>query len=117
MGLLIQFLVAVMLSWVMSQYYLDNNDNAQACSFGGNGTVNIHAPSSTGAASAAASSCLASATGTSVPTLPPGGTTSNSTGGSSSTPSASGAVALDTKSFGGVAMVVVIGIVSGAWIL
>lgn len=105
-----------MLSWVMSQYYLDNNENVQACSFGGNGTVNSHAPSSTSAANAAASSCLASATGTSVPTLPAGGNPASG-GGSSSTPGTSGAAALDTKALGSVAMLVVIGVFSGVWTL
>ncbi|KAG9314720.1 carbohydrate-binding module family 43 protein/Glycoside hydrolase family 72 protein [Chiua virens] len=104
----------VMLSWVMSQYYADNNNNAQACSFAGNGTVNSHAPSGTSAANAAASSCLASATSTSVPTLPGGGS-SGSGGGSSSAPSTSGAVALNTKALGGILVLVVIGVVSGLW--
>lgn len=101
----------------MSQYYLDNNNNAQACSFGGNGTVNTHAPSGTSAANAAASSCLASATGTSVPTLPAGSSTSSSGGGSSSTPSTNGAAGFDTSAFGNVLMLVVIGVVSGMWTL
>ncbi|KAH0838660.1 carbohydrate-binding module family 43 protein/Glycoside hydrolase family 72 protein [Lanmaoa asiatica] len=107
----------VMLSWVMSQYYLDNNNNAQACSFGGNGTVNTHAPSATSAANAAASSCLASATSTAIPTLPAGGSTSSSGGGSSSTPSTGGAAALDTKGFGSALIFVMIGVASGMWVL
>ncbi|KAF8139839.1 carbohydrate-binding module family 43 protein/Glycoside hydrolase family 72 protein [Boletus edulis] len=106
----------VMLSWVMTQYYLANNDNAQACSFGGNGTVNAHAPSSSSAANAAASSCLASATGTSVPTLP-SGSSAGSSGSSGSTPGTSGAAALDTNVFASVLMVVMIGVVSGIWAL
>lgn len=104
-----------MLSWVMTQYYLDNNNNAQSCSFSGNGTVNSQAPSSTGASNAAISSCLASATGTSVPTVP-----SNSGSGSSSGSSSSGkngAVALDTKALVGVVTFVVVGVVSGMWSL
>lgn len=109
-------LLAVMLSWVMTQYYLDNSDNAQACSFGGNGTINSKASSSTSAANAAASSCLASATGTSVPTLPAGVPTSTSSGGGSGS-SSNGAAALDAKAFGSAAMLVAIGIVSGIWSL
>jgi len=109
----------VMLSWVMNQYYLDSNSNPQACSFGGNGTMNSHAPTGSNAASAAATSCLASATGTSVPTLPAGGSTGGSGGGGGSTskPSANGAVALDTRALGSVLVLVVIGVVSGMWIL
>ncbi|KAF8557391.1 glycoside hydrolase family 72 protein [Imleria badia] len=107
----------VMLSWVMSQYYFDNNNNAQACSFGGNGTVNTHAPTGTNAANAAASSCLASATSTSVPTLPAGGSTGSSGGGSSASPSTNGAAALDTHTFARVFMLVVIGVASGMWTL
>ena len=101
----------------MSQYYLDNNNNAQACSFGGNGTVNAHAPSGTSAANAAVSSCLASATSTSVPTLPAGGSAGSSGGGSTSSPSANGAATLDMHAFAGVLMLVVIGVVSGTWTL
>lgn len=102
----------------MSEWYLGNGNNAQACSFGGNGTVNTHAPSGTSAVNAAASSCLASATGTSVPTLPAGGSTGSSGGGSSSsTPHANGAAALDTTAFGSVLMLVMIGVASGMWTL
>ncbi|KAI0307493.1 glycoside hydrolase family 72 protein [Multifurca ochricompacta] len=68
------------LSFAMSGYFEANKRNPQACSFGGNGTVNAKA-STTSSASAFASSCLAAATGTHVPTAP--STTSNS--GSSST--------------------------------
>ncbi|KAG8220165.1 carbohydrate-binding module family 43 protein/Glycoside hydrolase family 72 protein [Butyriboletus roseoflavus] len=107
----------VMLSWVLTQWYLDNGSNAQACSFGGNGTVNTHAPSSTSAVNAAASSCLASATGTSVPTLPAGSTGSSSGGSSTSTPHTNGAAALDGTVFGSVLMLVVIGVASGLWTL
>ncbi|KAI9572583.1 carbohydrate-binding module family 43 protein/Glycoside hydrolase family 72 protein [Boletus coccyginus] len=104
----------VMLSWVMTQYYLDNNNNAQACSFSGNGTVNSQAPSSTGASDAAASSCLASATSTSVPTLPAGGSTGS---GGGSSPNTSGAAAPGTNALASVLMLVVIGVVSGMWTL
>lgn len=111
---------SVMLSWVMTQYYLDNNNNLQSCSFGGNGTINSHAPSSTGAANAAASSCLASATGTSVPTLPAGGTSSSgggSSGGGSGSSSGNGTAGLDAKALVSVIMFVVVGVVSGMWSL
>ncbi|KIJ21411.1 carbohydrate-binding module family 43 protein [Paxillus involutus ATCC 200175] len=110
----------VMLSWVMSQYYLDNNNNPTACSFGGNGTVNSKAPSSTSAANSAASSCLASGTGTSVPTLPAGGSSSSSGGGSGSgsSPSTSnGAVAVDARTLFGIVTLVVASVVSGLWTL
>jgi calcineurin-like phosphoesterase len=61
-------MIATKLSFAMSEYYEANNRDAQACSFAGNGTVNNKA--STASASAVASSCLASATGTNVPTAP-----------------------------------------------
>lgn len=46
----------IKLSYIMSEYYEASNRAAQACSFGGNGTVNPLATSSTSAA-AAAKSC------------------------------------------------------------
>ncbi|KAH9964549.1 glycoside hydrolase family 72 protein [Russula dissimulans] len=76
------------LSYAMSLYYEANKKSAQACSFGGNGTVN-KSPSSA-SASSLASSCLASATGTSVPSAPTAGNNAGSTSTSSSGSSSSG---------------------------
>ncbi|KIJ68813.1 carbohydrate-binding module family 43 protein [Hydnomerulius pinastri MD-312] len=112
----------VKLSWVMSEYYLSMNNNAQACSFGGNGTVNSKAPSTVNGANSAASSCLASATGTSVPTLPAGGSTSSGGGSGSGSSGGSGgttnaASTLDARTLVGVATLMVAGVVSGLWTL
>ncbi|KAG1749607.1 carbohydrate-binding module family 43 protein/Glycoside hydrolase family 72 protein [Suillus paluster] len=98
----------VMLSYVMSEYYIANGANVQSCSFGGNGTVNSKAPSSASGANSAASSCLASATSTSVPTLPAG---ASSALGSSTTTSSSGGPLM------GMGVLVAAGIASGLWTL
>ncbi|OAX32148.1 glycoside hydrolase family 72 protein [Rhizopogon vinicolor AM-OR11-026] len=104
----------VMLSYVMSEYYIANGANAQACSFGGNGTVNSKAPSSAGSADTAASSCLASATSTSVPTLPAGSTGSSGSSGSSSS---AVSVLADARTLVGMGVIVAVGMASGLWTL
>ncbi|KAH7883971.1 carbohydrate-binding module family 43 protein/Glycoside hydrolase family 72 protein [Phlebopus sp. FC_14] len=108
----------VMLSYVMSEYYLASNNNPQSCSFGGNGTVNTNAPNSVNAANSAASSCMASATGTSVPTLPAGVPSSNGgSSGSGSKPNGASTVLADARTMYGVVTLVVAGVVSGLWTL
>lgn len=109
-----------MLSYVMSDYYIATGANAQSCSFGGNGTVNSKAPSSATAANNAASSCLASASGTSVPTLPagapsPSGSSSGSGGGSGSSHNAASIVFADARTLMGMGVLVAAGIASGLW--
>ncbi|KAG2045291.1 carbohydrate-binding module family 43 protein/Glycoside hydrolase family 72 protein [Suillus americanus] len=110
----------VMLSYVMSDYYIANGANVQSCSFGGNGTVNNKAPSSASAANTVSSSCLASASGTSVPTLPagapsPSGSSSSSGGGSGSSPNAASVVLADARTLMGMGVLVAAGIASGLW--
>ena len=73
-----------MLSFVMTQWYELQNQNEQACSFNGNGTVNPSAAPNVSAVNAAASSCLASATGVSTPSAPAGSTPSPVSQGSGS---------------------------------
>lgn len=107
--------IAVKLSYVMSEYYGATNNNAQSCSFGGNGTVNAKASA---AATSVAASCLSTATSTFVPTLPSGvssSTPGSGGSGSSSGSSHSGAPALfaDVKALFGVCALVATGIVSG----
>ncbi|KAI0301302.1 glycoside hydrolase family 72 protein [Russula brevipes] len=98
------------LSYIMSLYYEANNRNAQQCSFGGNGTVNNKA--STASASAVASSCLASSTGTFVPSAP----TSTPGSGSTST-SKSGATTIglvgDSRALLGVLLMIVVSVAGG----
>ncbi|KAL4068413.1 carbohydrate-binding module family 43 protein [Scleroderma yunnanense] len=98
----------VKLSYVMSEYYGATNNNAQSCSFGGNGTVNAKASA---AATSVAASCLSSATGTSVPSLPSG--VASSTPGSGSSHSGAPGVFADVRALFGVSALVVTGIVSG----
>ncbi|KAG2129789.1 carbohydrate-binding module family 43 protein/Glycoside hydrolase family 72 protein [Suillus clintonianus] len=109
----------IMLSYVMSEYYIANGANAQSCSFGGNGTVNSKAPSSASAANAAATSCLASATGASVPTLPadaPSATvTTSSSGSGSGSSNAASVVLADARTLMGMGVLVAAGIASGLW--
>ena len=61
-------ILAIKLSFIMSEWYELNNHDGQACSFAGNGTVNPLAPSTVSAANAAASSCVPNAGATFVPT-------------------------------------------------
>ncbi|KAI0028292.1 glycoside hydrolase family 72 protein [Vararia minispora EC-137] len=78
------------LSYVMTQYYESQNEVAQACSFAGNGTVNTAAGTNVASENSAISSCLASATGTSVPTAPAGSTAGPAGSAGSSGSSGSG---------------------------
>lgn len=110
-------LIAVALSYVMTEYYIATAKNPQSCSFNGNGTINTKAPSTAGSADAVASSCLASASSTSVPTIPAGapssaGTSSSSGKGSSS---AAPAVLADARTLLGMGVIVAVGIASGLW--
>lgn len=78
----------IKLSYVMSEYYQLNNNDARACSFAGNGTVNSAAPSTPSAANAAASSCLANPSATFVPSAP-SNTAGGGGGGGTSRPTSS----------------------------
>ncbi|KAI0277784.1 glycoside hydrolase family 72 protein [Russula brevipes] len=105
---------SIRLSYIMSLYYEANNRNAQQCSFGGNGTVNNKA--SAASASAVASSCLASATGTFVPSAPTSTPNSGSTLGSAPT-SKSGATTIglvgDSRALLGVLLMIVVSVAGG----
>lgn len=110
-----RLIIATKLSFVMSLYYESQNRNAQACSFAGNGTVN---KASTAAASAVASSCLASATGVSTPSTPannPGSASTGASGSTSSNKSGATPVALfgDSRALLGVFLMVVVSVVGG----
>ncbi|KAL0577596.1 1,3-beta-glucanosyltransferase [Marasmius crinis-equi] len=114
----------IKLSYVMSEFYEANNRDAQACSFGGNGTVNPLAPSSASAANSAATSCVSNPSGTftpSSPSSPVGGGSSSNNGnnGGSSSSGGNGAVALvgDKSALVGVAAVVLTGVMSAVWTL
>jgi hypothetical protein len=107
-------LIATKLSFTMSQYYEANKRSAQACSFGGNGTVNSKA--STASASAVASSCLASATGTNVPTPPSSSSAGAASASGSKGSGKSGATSVfvsDTRALLGVVLMVVVSVAGG----
>ena len=120
------FLLAdTMLSFVMTQWYELSGRNPEACSFAGNGTLNQQASTTASGVDAAASSCLASASGVSTPAAPTAvkgsGTSSSSGGQSSSGSSSSGsgnssAAGRIEAGFGaaGVALMVLISVVGGA---
>ena len=93
--------IVTKLSYAMSLYYEANKKTAQACSFAGNGTVN---KASTASASSLASSCLASATGTSVPSAPTAG---NNPGAASTSGSSSGSGSSGTSKPGAATTVLV----------
>jgi hypothetical protein len=102
------------LSFTMSQYYEANKRSAQACSFGGNGTVNSKA--STASASAVASSCLASATGTNVPTPPSSASSGAASASGSKGSGKSGAATVfvsDTRALLGVFLMVAVSVAGG----
>ena len=105
---------ATLLSFVMSEYFEANKRNAQACSFGGNGTVNAKASSSSNA-TVVASSCLSSATGTFVPTAPSStGSTSGSGSKSGSTHGAATTVVVsDVRGLLGVFLMLAISVAGG----
>ncbi|KAH7104727.1 Glucanosyltransferase-domain-containing protein [Auriculariales sp. MPI-PUGE-AT-0066] len=73
------------LSYVFTAYYTANNMDAASCNFAGNATLNPNAPTTVDAANAAATSCLASAQGVSVPTGPSKPAESSATGGKGNT--------------------------------
>jgi hypothetical protein len=106
-------MIATKLSFVMSEYYEANKRNAQACSFGGNGTVNNKA--STASASAVASSCLASATGTNVPTAPSSVSPAGSASASSSGKSGAATTVLvgDSRALLGIFLMVAVSVAGG----
>jgi len=103
------------LSFVMSEYFEANKRNPQACSFGGNGTVNAKASSSSNA-SLVASSCLASATGTFVPTAPSSGSGSSTSGSGSKSGThgaATNVVVSDVRGLLGVFLMLAISVAGG----
>ncbi|KAH8992101.1 carbohydrate-binding module family 43 protein/Glycoside hydrolase family 72 protein [Lactarius akahatsu] len=105
------------LSFAMSEYFEANKRDPQACSFSGNGTVNAKASSSSNA-TVVASSCLASATGTHVPTAPSSatnpGSSSSGSSSSSSTPGAATTILVsDTRALLGVFLMFAVSVAGG----
>lgn len=98
----------------MSQYYELQNHVATACDFAGNATVNSGVPSSSGAAGAAAASCVSNPSATFVPSSVSGGP--SSTGSSSGGGSGSGAISL-MSNLESLAVVLAISSVGAAWTL
>ena len=94
----------------MSEYYEANNKNPQACSFGGNGTVNSVTP--TVSATAVASSCLANAAAVFTPSAP-------ATSSSTSKTSKSGSVSLvgSVDAIVGMSVMAIVGVMSAMWTL
>jgi len=101
------------LSFAMSIYYEANKRNAQSCSFSGNGTVNSKASSAS--ATAVASSCLASATGTNIPTSPASASQagSSSSGSSGKKGAATSLLVTDSRALLGVFLMVAVSVVGG----
>jgi len=100
------------LSFAMSIYYEANKRSAQSCSFSGNGTVNSKASSAS--ATEVASSCLASATGTNVPTAPASASQAPSSSGSSGKKGAAAAVLVsDSRALLGVFLMAAVSVVGG----
>lgn len=122
-GLNMPPILAIKLSFVMSEWYELNNHNGQACSFAGNGTVNPLAPSTVSAANAAASSCVSNPGATFVPSAPSTPSGTSSSGGSSSPSASSGgknsAVNLiaNGQALAGMAAVALVSIGSVVWTL
>lgn len=110
----------VKLSYVMSQYYEAQKRNAQACSFGGNGTVNA-AASATQSAVALASSCVANPSATFAPSSPATATGTRTGSGSSSsgTGRSNGSVSIfaETSAFAAMGVMALVGVASAAWTL
>ena len=113
---------AIKLSYVMSLFYEANDNNAQACSFNGNGTVNSQ---STESAASGASACVSPSVFT--PTAPanePSSTGGSGSGGSSSSSGSSGSdenaaadIWADKRAFAGMGIAVVVSMVSAVWTL
>jgi hypothetical protein len=78
------------LSYIMSQYYESQNHVADACYFSGNATINTGAPNQSGAAGAAAASCVSNPSATFVPSSVGGGAPSSTGSGSGGGNSGSG---------------------------
>jgi len=105
---------SVKLSYVMSQYYEANHRNSQACSFGGNGTVNGLASPSVSAA-AAASSCFANSSAVFTPSAP-----ATTGGGSSPTAGHTGSsvsLVVGLDAIVGMSVMAIIGVMSAVWTL
>ncbi|KAI5898556.1 glycoside hydrolase family 72 and carbohydrate-binding module family 43 [Schizophyllum commune H4-8] len=111
----------IKLSYVMSLFYEANDNNAQACSFNGNGTVNSQ---STESAASGASACVSPSVFT--PTAPanePSSTGGSGSGGSSSSGSsgsdenAAADIWADKRAFAGMGVAVAVSMVSAVWTL
>jgi hypothetical protein len=103
----------------MSQYYQLQKNDARACSFSGNGTVNSAAPSTPSAANAAASSCLANPDATFVPSAPSTTAKGGSGGAPTTTGVKNGAVPLvgDNNALAGMTVLGAVTILSVVWTL
>jgi hypothetical protein len=101
---------AVKASYVMSLYY-EARKNAQACSFGGNGTVN---PNSVSAANAAASSCISNPGSVFTPSPAPSTTGKTQSSGTSKPKSAG--VSLEGPLLG-LTITAVVTLLGGLWTL
>lgn len=99
----------------MSQYYESQNHVADACYFSGNATINANAPNQSGAAGAAAASCVSNPSATFVPSSASGGPTSTGSGTSGGGNSGRGSSLL--ANLESLVVVVSIGTVGAAWTL
>lgn len=110
------------LSYVFSQYYERTARNPQSCSFGGNATVASPLPSDSAAAASAQASCLsANPTGVVTPTAPATASATRGSGGGGSGGSGgsnnNGAIGMGAGAVVGTVGAVVLGVVSGVWML
>ncbi|THH19069.1 hypothetical protein EUX98_g8845 [Antrodiella citrinella] len=106
------------LSFVMSEFYEATNRNVQSCSFGGNATINVNAPSSVANANAAATSCLSNPSATFTPTAPSAGAggSSGSSGGSSGSGSGSKANgAVSDRALVGAGLITLLSVAAGVF--
>ncbi|KAF8155936.1 glycoside hydrolase family 72 protein [Crassisporium funariophilum] len=106
-------------TYVMSQYYDANNRNVQACSFSGNGTVNPNAPSSAGAASAAASSCISNPGAIFTPTTPATtkGPASTNKGGSGGNTTGAASALANPSALIGMTVTALLSVMGAVWTL
>jgi hypothetical protein len=110
------------LSYVFSQYYERTSRNAQSCNFSGNATIVASPPSNSAAAESAQASCLAAnPAGVTTPTSPASASASSGSGGGSSGGSGggsnNGAVEMGAGAMVGAVGAVVVGVVSGVWMM
>jgi hypothetical protein len=103
------------LSYIMSQYYESQNHIASACYFSGNATINTSTPNQSGAAGAAAASCVSNPSATFVPSAVSGAPSSTGSGSSGGGHSGSGSSLL--ANLENVVVVLSIGTVGAIWTL